>query len=106
MTVKLPRRTFLHLAAGAVAQYDKVLFLLEPNETTRPLARKQVMVIDYPDGRLAMRHDGVDLPYRTFDKRPQINQTAIVENKRLVPVLAYIEAKLTELDLKRLSSAR
>jgi hypothetical protein len=46
------------------------------------------MVIDYPDGRLSIRHDGVDLPYRTFDKRPQVNQAAIVENKRLGPVLA------------------
>src|SRR5436190_2460665 len=105
MTVKLPRRTFLHLAAGAVAQYDKVLFLLEPNETTRPLARKRVTVIDYPDGRLAIRHDGVDLPYRTFDKRPQVNQAAIVENKRLGPVLAYIAEKQKELDMTRSSSA-
>ena len=34
-------------------QYDQVLFILEPNEVTRPLARKRVMVFDYPDGRLA-----------------------------------------------------
>jgi hypothetical protein len=86
-------------------QYDKVLFLLEPNATTRLLARKQVTIIDYPDGRLAIRHDGVDLPYRTFDKRPQVNQAAIVENKRLGPVLAYIAEKQKELDMSRSSSA-
>ena len=50
-------------------QYDKVLFILEPNEITRSLACKRVMVLDYPDGRFAIRHNGVDLPYRTFDKR-------------------------------------
>ena len=86
-------------------QYDKVLFLLEPNETTRPLARKRVTIIDYPDGRLAIRHDGVDLPYRTFDKRPQVNQAAIVENKRLGPVLAYIAEKQKELDMSRSAKA-
>jgi hypothetical protein len=86
-------------------QYDKVLFLLEPNETTRPLARKRITVIDYPDGRLAIRHEGVDLPYRTFDKRPQVNQAAIVENKRLGPVLAYIAEKQKELDMSRSAKA-
>src|SRR5262245_48485352 len=71
-------------------QYDQVLFILEPNEITRSLACKAVMVLDYPDGRFAIRHNGVDLPYRTFDKRQRVNQAAIVENKRLGPVLAYI----------------
>ena len=86
-------------------QYDKVLFILEPNEITRSLACKRVMVLDYPDGRFAIRHNGVDLPYRTFDKRPQVNQAAIVENKRLGPVLAYIAEKQKELDMSRSAKA-
>src|SRR3979490_2361186 len=73
-------------------QYDQVLFILEPTGIARSLARKRVTVIDYPDGRLVSRQNGVDLPYRTFDKRPQVNQAAIVENKRLGPILAYIAA--------------
>jgi winged helix-turn helix protein len=71
-------------------QYDKVLFLLEPNEFTRPLARKRVTVIDYPDGRLSIQYEGRDLPYRTFDKLQKVDQAAIVENKRLGEVLAYV----------------
>jgi len=63
------------------------------------------MVLDYPDGRFAIRHNGVDLPYRTFDKRPQVNQAAIVENKRLGPVLAYIAEKQKELDMSRSAKA-
>jgi hypothetical protein len=35
------------------AYVDILGFLLEPNEFTRPLARKRVTVLDYPDGRLA-----------------------------------------------------
>src|SRR5215475_14170690 len=86
-------------------QYDQVLFILEPNEITRSLACKRVMVLDYPDGRFAIRHNGVDLPYRTFDKRPQVNLAAIVENKRLGPVLAYIAEKQKELDMSRSAKA-
>ena len=82
-------------------QYDKVLFLLEANAISRPLARKRVTVLDYPDGRLAIRHNGIDLPYRTFDRLQKVDQAAIVENKRLGPVLAYIAERQKELDINR-----
>jgi len=93
------------VSVNLTLQYDQVMFILEPNEITRSLARKRVMVIDYPDGRLAIRHNGVDLPYRAFDKRQQVNQAAIVENKRLGPVLAYIAEKQKELDMSRSAKA-
>jgi len=82
-------------------QYDHTLFLLEPTEITRPLARQRVTVCDYPDGRLAIRHKGRELPYRVFDKRPRVNQAAVVENKRLGPALAYIAERQKELDMSR-----
>jgi hypothetical protein len=78
-------------------QYDKVLFLLEPNEITRDLCRKRVTVVDYPDGRLAIRYRGLDLPYTTFDKLRQVSQATIVENKHLGAVLAHIR----ELQIER-----
>ena len=61
--------------------------------------------IDYPDGRLAIRYDGIDLPYRTFDKRPQVNQAAIVETKRLGLNLAYIAEQQKQLDMSRSAKA-
>lgn len=70
-----------------------MLFLLESNEVTRPLARQRVTIVDYPDGRIAIRHKARDLPYRTFDKLQKVNQAAIVENKRLGEILAYIAAR-------------
>jgi len=82
-------------------QDDKVLFLLEANAISRPLARRRVTVLDYPDGRLAIRHNGIDLPYRTFDRLQKVDQAAIVENKRLGPVLAYIAERQKELDMTR-----
>ena len=93
------------VSVNLTLQYDQVVFMLEPNTITRPLARKRVTVIDYPDGRLAIRHNGLDLPYRTFDKRPQVNQAAIVENKRLGPILAYIVEQQKHLDMSRSAKA-
>src|SRR3954468_24719958 len=87
-------------------QYDHVLIILEPNAVTRPLARQRVTVFDYPDGRLAIKHKGLELPYRTFDKRQRVNQAAVVENKRLGPVLAYIAERQKELDLGRSKKGR
>jgi hypothetical protein len=47
-------------------------------------------VVDYPDGRLSIRHNGVELAHRTFDKIRQVDQGAIADNKRLGAVLAKI----------------
>ncbi len=93
------------VSVNLTLQYDQVLFILEPSGIARSLARKRVTVIDYPDGRLAIRYNGVDLPYRTFDKRPQVNQAAIVENKRLGPILAYIAEQQRKLDMSRSAKA-
>jgi hypothetical protein len=71
-------------------QYDKMMFLLEPNEVTRKVAGQRVQVFDYPDGRLAIRHQGLDLPYTIFDQVRQVEQGAAVEHKRLDAVLACI----------------
>jgi transposase len=68
--------------------YNKVLFILEPTEISRPLAGKRVEVCEFPDGRLEIRHGEHVLPYRTFDKIRQVNQAAIVENKHLDAALA------------------
>lgn len=86
-------------------QYDKVLFILEPNEITRPLARQRVTIYDYPDGRFAIKHQGRELPYRIFDRMQQVDQAAIVENKRLGPVLAYIAERQKQLGVSRSKKA-
>ena len=86
-------------------QYDKVVFLLQPNEITRELHRKRVTVIDYPDGRLAIRYRGLDLPYITFDKLRQVSQASIVENKHLGAVLSHIREQQIERAEARSQSA-
>jgi hypothetical protein len=64
-----------------------VLFILEPSETAQAAIGKRVTVVDYPDGRIAIRYQGEDLAYRTFDKIRKVNQAAVVENKRLGSLL-------------------
>ena len=86
-------------------QYDKVVFLIEPNEFTRELRRKRVTVVDYPDGRLAIRYRGLDLPYTTFDKLRQVSQATIVENKHLGAVLSHIREQQIERAEARSQSA-
>jgi len=78
------------LSQALTLQYDKVLFILEPSDQARAAIGKRVTLIDYPDGRLSIRHEGVELTYRTFDKIQQVDQGAIADNKRLGPVLAMI----------------
>ncbi len=98
------------LSHALTLQYDKVLFILEPTDQAKPAPGseqgaaigKRLTVIDYPDGRLAIRYRGVELAYRTFDKLRQVDQGAIVENKRLGAALAFIrEEQLRREPLRR-----
>ena len=82
-------------------RYDKVLFILEPSDLARSLARKRVTICDYPDGRLEVQYDGVALPYRTFDTLQSVRRTEVVENKRLDSTLEMIAAMQAERDEKR-----
>lgn len=84
-------------------QYNRVLFLLEPNEISRGLPRKKVEVYDFPDGRVEIRHRGLPLPYRTFDKMRRVDQGAIVENKRLTEALELCRKLQAELPPQRRS---
>lgn len=55
------------LSQSLTLRYDKVLFVLDPTEISRPLAGQKVVVCDYPDGRLEIMHQSFSLPYRAFD---------------------------------------
>ena len=50
-----------------------------------------VEVYDFPDGRLEVRWKGRPLPYSIFDKLQRVSHAAIVENKRLGEILAWIK---------------
>src|SRR5215472_2156425 len=94
------------LSQALTLQYDKVVFILEPSEQAKAAIGKRVTVVDYPDGRLAIRYRGIDLAYRTFDKVRQISQAAIVENKQLGAALAFTREKQLRREPQRRTGPR
>ena len=71
--------------------YDRMMLLLDPTPFARGLVRKQVEVVNYPDGRFAVQFEGTALPFTVFDKIQTVQPGAIVENKRLGAALALVK---------------
>ncbi len=78
------------LSQALTVHYDRAIYILDQTPTALEIADKVVDVIEYPDGKIALRHDGVDLPYRVFDQERRVTQAAIVQNKFFGPLLAQI----------------
>jgi hypothetical protein len=81
------------VTANLTLHYDRMMLLLDPTPRARGLARQQVEVVNYPDGRFAVRHGGEALPFRVFDKIATVAPGAVVENKRLGEALAHVQAR-------------
>jgi hypothetical protein len=74
-------------------QYDRVLYVLEPDDLTRRLRRRKVRVYDFPDGTLDIRYRGRSLPFTVFDKVRQVRQADVVSNKRLSAALQFCQER-------------
>lgn len=92
------------LTKALTVQYDKIVYCIKDSVPTRKLANKQVLVHDYPDGSIKITHDGHTLPYTLFDKLQRVDQGAIVDNKRLGAVLAFVRQKQNERNEQRSQS--
>ncbi|WP_069880922.1 ISNCY family transposase [Bosea sp. BIWAKO-01] len=77
--------------------YDGKRVILDETPVTAGLVGKYVETYEFPDGRLEIRWKGVCLAYRTFDKKQRVTHAAIVENKRLSEVLAWVKARQDEI---------
>ena len=71
--------------------YSRMKLTLKPEGLAVRLRGKMVEIYDFPDGRLEIRWKGRSLPYSAFDKLQRVSHAAIVENKRLGEVLAWIK---------------
>ncbi|EOT7486618.1 helix-turn-helix domain-containing protein [Pseudomonas aeruginosa] len=85
-------------------QYDKVLYLLADTPQSRRLAGDHVDDLPLPNGRIEPRVDGTALPFTTYDKLCEIDQGAIVENKRLGHVLQVAQLVQAQRDNRRSQS--
>lgn len=72
-------------------QYDKMVYLLEDNEQSRRFQGKYIDVWQYPDGTVELRANGSSLPFITYDRLGELDQGAIVDNKRLGRALQMIK---------------
>lgn len=86
-TWREPRR----VSKSLTLQYDKVLYLLEDNELSRRFQGKYAEVWQYPNGNIELRANGTSLPYTTYDRLGEVDQGAIVDNKRLGRTLEIIK---------------
>ena len=92
------------VSKSLTVQYDKVLYLIEDNEFSRRAIGKYIDVWHYPDGHKELRLNGVSLPYSTYDKLSEIDQGAIVDNKRLGRALEMAQLVQAERDNNRSQS--
>src|ERR1700720_21695 len=74
-----------------VVNYNRMKFMLRPDKTPAAVAGKLVDIYDFPDGRLEIRWKELPLPYSAFDQLQLVSHAAIIENKRLGEVLAWIK---------------
>ena len=77
-------REWRKVSQSLTLQYAKVKDLPEH----RRLIHRYIEVAEYPDGRIELWADGASLPYTTYDRFSEIDQGAIVDNKRLGHTLA------------------
>ena len=86
-------------------QYDRVMYLLDDAPENRKLIDRYIEVWEYPDGRIELRADTRVLPCRQYDRLAEIDQAAIVENKRLSHVLQLAQAVQAQRDNRRIGKA-
>ncbi len=87
----LCKREERYVGAQLTFSYERKRIMLEENDITCGLVGRYVETYAYADGRLDIRWKGHSLLYRTFDKDQSVTHAAVVENKRLGDVLAYIK---------------
>ena len=71
---------------------------LQNTEENQRFIGKYIEFLEYPDGTVAIEHQGRKINYSIFIKLSQLNQREIVENKRLGSVLAHIQQQHEELE--------
>nr|WP_315591681.1 ISNCY family transposase [uncultured Cupriavidus sp.] len=76
-------REWRKVSLSLTLQYAKVLYLLEDLPEHRGLIHHYIEIAEYPDGHVELWANGASLPYTTYDRFPEVDQGAIVDNKRL-----------------------
>lgn len=100
----LCKREQRYVGAQLTFSFERKRIMLEETEVTRSLAGRYVETYAFADGRLDVRWKGHSLPYRTFDNDQRVTHAAIIENKRLGDVLAYIKQQQDQMPAPRVKT--
>ncbi len=94
-------RELRKVSCNLTLQYDKILYLLPDNPEMRSLIRKYLEIVEYPDGHIEVWSNGTSVPYTIYDRLSEIDQSSIVENKRLSHVLRVAQTVQAKRDNRR-----
>ena len=94
-------RELRQVTKNLTLHYERKLYLLPDTPMNRRYIGKYLDVFQYPDGRVEIRAAGRSLTYTTYDKLGEIDQGAIVENKRLGQVLRLAQSVQAQRDNRR-----
>ena len=100
-SVREPRR----VTHSLTLQYDRIMYLLTDTPINRALIGKYVEVYEYPDGRIEPRANGTALTHTIYDRLSEVDQGAVVENKRLGHVLQIAHLVQQQRDNRRILGA-
>jgi transposase len=94
------------VTAQLTVHHKRTMYLLEPTEEAKAAARKRVTVVEYEDGRVSIRFQGVALAARPFHKDGCVTQGSIVENKLLSGALTEIRKRQQQNEKALVKSAK
>jgi hypothetical protein len=101
LTCRVPRS----VSNVLTVQYDRVIYLLADTPANRGLIHQYLDVFEYPDGRIEIRVNGAALPCVRYDRLSEIDQGAVVENKRLGRTLQMAQVIQAQRDDRRASGS-
>ena len=94
------------VTAQLTVHHKRTMYILEPTEQAKAAAKKRVTVVEYEDGRVSIRFQGVALAARPFHKDGCVTQGAIVENKLLSGALTEIRNRQQQREQALVRSAK
>ncbi|WP_347557360.1 ISNCY family transposase [Robbsia sp. KACC 23696] len=98
LTVRVLRKVTQTLTV----QYDRVMYLLEDTPANRTLIHTYIDVFEFPDGEVEIQSHGRPLTHTRYDRLSNVDQGAIVENKRLGHVLQIAQTLQAQRDNRRI----
>lgn len=87
-------------------QFKKVRCLIESSDETIGLCGNRVTVCEWANGHLELWYAGKSIPFREFHKLAHVDQSDIVENKRLGAALEFARAAQRRRDEERLANPK